>query len=96
MRIAVIGSGPAGVYAADMLTKSEEVRAGLVVSIDLCDRYPAPYGLIRFVAPEPNPAPGAGFFVCMSLPDAIRAGSFDNQAPDRGDLLSQPAPSYCS
>ncbi|MDO5752569.1 FAD-dependent oxidoreductase [Arthrobacter sp.] len=53
LRIAVIGSGPAGVYAADMLTKSEEVRAGLVVSIDLFDRYPAPYGLIRYgVAPD--------------------------------------------
>ena len=53
LRIAVIGSGPAGVYAADMLTKSEEVRAGLVVNIDLFDRYPAPYGLIRYgVAPD--------------------------------------------
>ena len=53
LRIAVIGSGPAGVYAADMLTKSEAVRDGLVVSIDLFDRYPAPYGLIRYgVAPD--------------------------------------------
>ncbi|MGA7204658.1 MAG: FAD-dependent oxidoreductase [Specibacter sp.] len=53
LRVAVIGSGPAGVYAADMLTKSEEVRNGLVVSIDLFDRYPAPYGLIRYgVAPD--------------------------------------------
>ena len=53
LRIAVIGSGPAGVYAADMLTKSEQVRDGLVVSIDLFDRYPAPYGLIRYgVAPD--------------------------------------------
>ncbi|MHA7305622.1 FAD-dependent oxidoreductase [Arthrobacter sp. TMN-49] len=53
LRIAVIGSGPAGVYAADMLTKSAEVRDGLVVSIDLFDRYPAPYGLIRYgVAPD--------------------------------------------
>ncbi|MGN5733639.1 FAD-dependent oxidoreductase [Arthrobacter psychrochitiniphilus] len=53
LRIAVIGSGPAGVYAADMLTKSTEVKEGLVVSIDLFDRYPAPYGLIRYgVAPD--------------------------------------------
>lgn len=53
LRIAVIGSGPAGVYAADMITKSAEVRDGLVVSIDLFDRYPAPYGLIRYgVAPD--------------------------------------------
>ncbi|HEV7166624.1 MAG TPA: FAD-dependent oxidoreductase [Micrococcaceae bacterium] len=54
LRVAVIGSGPAGVYAADILTKSEEVRSGaLNVSIDLFDRYPAPYGLIRYgVAPD--------------------------------------------
>ncbi|KHL01958.1 hypothetical protein LK10_13895, partial [Sinomonas humi] len=54
MRVAVIGAGPAGVYAADILTKSNEVRdAGLVVSIDLFDQYPAPYGLIRYgVAPD--------------------------------------------
>ena len=54
LRVAVIGSGPAGVYAADILTKSEEVATGwLHVSIDLFDRYPAPYGLIRYgVAPD--------------------------------------------
>ena len=54
LRIAVVGSGPAGVYAADLLTKSEAVASGgLTVSIDLFDRYPAPYGLIRYgVAPD--------------------------------------------
>ncbi|WP_028279567.1 FAD-dependent oxidoreductase [Arthrobacter sp. H5] len=54
LRVAVIGSGPAGVYAADILTKSEAVKSGqLAVSIDLFDRYPAPYGLIRYgVAPD--------------------------------------------
>ncbi|WP_035750209.1 FAD-dependent oxidoreductase [Arthrobacter sp. 35W] len=53
LRVAVIGSGPAGVYAADILTKSQEVSDGLKVSIDLFDRYPAPYGLIRYgVAPD--------------------------------------------
>ncbi|WP_285727804.1 FAD-dependent oxidoreductase [Psychromicrobium xiongbiense] len=54
LRVAVIGSGPAGVYAADILTKSERVKSGeLTVSIDLFDRYPAPFGLIRYgVAPD--------------------------------------------
>ena len=54
LRVAVIGSGPAGVYAADILTKSAPVASGeLKVSIDLYDRYPAPYGLIRYgVAPD--------------------------------------------
>ncbi|WP_077490535.1 FAD-dependent oxidoreductase [Sinomonas mesophila] len=54
LRVAVIGSGPAGVYAADLLTKSAPVASGeLTLSIDLFDRYPAPYGLIRYgVAPD--------------------------------------------
>ncbi|WP_336854614.1 FAD-dependent oxidoreductase [Sinomonas albida] len=54
LRVAVVGSGPAGVYAADLLTKSAPVASGeLTLSIDLFDRYPAPYGLIRYgVAPD--------------------------------------------
>ncbi|WP_284975432.1 FAD-dependent oxidoreductase [Arthrobacter sp. efr-133-TYG-104] len=54
LRVAIIGAGPAGVYAADILTKSTEVKEGRVeVSIDLFEAYPAPYGLIRYgVAPD--------------------------------------------
>ena len=53
-RVAVVGSGPAGVYAADILTKSQEVTDGDVqLSIDLFESQPAPYGLIRYgVAPD--------------------------------------------
>ncbi|MEU5691085.1 FAD-dependent oxidoreductase [Actinosynnema sp. NPDC020468] len=48
LRVAVVGAGPAGVYAADTLTKSDAD-----VSIDLFERLPAPYGLIRYgVAPD--------------------------------------------
>ncbi|MFD9702812.1 FAD-dependent oxidoreductase [Lentzea sp. NPDC059081] len=48
LRVAVIGAGPAGVYAADILTKSD-----VDVRIDLFDRLPAPYGLVRYgVAPD--------------------------------------------
>ncbi|MFC2303459.1 MAG: pyridine nucleotide-disulfide oxidoreductase, partial [Rothia aeria] len=47
LRVAVIGAGPAGIYAADLITKSEVVRSGAgEVSIDIFDRYPAPFGLI--------------------------------------------------
>ncbi len=50
LRVAIIGAGPAGVYAADILTKAER---GFELAIDLFDRYPAPYGLIRYgVAPD--------------------------------------------
>src|SRR5699024_10027348 len=53
-RLAVIGSGPAGVYAAETLLKTKQVKNGeLEVSIDLFDRFPTPFGLIRYgVAPD--------------------------------------------
>jgi ferredoxin/flavodoxin---NADP+ reductase len=48
LRVAVVGAGPAGIYAADVLVKS-----GTDVSIDLFERLPAPFGLIRYgVAPD--------------------------------------------
>ncbi|KFF59725.1 pyridine nucleotide-disulfide oxidoreductase [Cryobacterium sp. MLB-32] len=52
LRVAVIGAGPAGIYAGNILNKA--VRdAGGEVAIDLFDSLPAPYGLIRYgVAPD--------------------------------------------
>ncbi|MEU6312695.1 FAD-dependent oxidoreductase [Streptomyces sp. NPDC047014] len=52
LRVAIVGAGPAGIYAADALLKSEAaVEPG--VSIDLFERMPAPFGLIRYgVAPD--------------------------------------------
>ncbi|MCW2784176.1 MAG: 4Fe-4S ferredoxin [Marmoricola sp.] len=47
IRVAVVGAGPAGMYAADELLK----HAG--VSVDVYDRLPTPYGLARAgVAPD--------------------------------------------
>lgn len=49
LRVAIIGSGPTGFYAADQLFKQE----GLVVQVDMFDRLPTPYGLVRGgVAPD--------------------------------------------
>jgi ferredoxin/flavodoxin---NADP+ reductase len=49
LRVAVVGSGPAGFYAADALLKSE----GPPVEVDLIDRLPTPWGLVRLgVAPD--------------------------------------------
>ncbi len=47
-RFAIVGSGPAGMYAADALLKLyEDCR------IDVYERFPSPFGLIRFgVAPD--------------------------------------------
>ena len=48
LRVAVVGAGPAGVYVIDVLHKS-----GHSVSVDLFEKLPAPYGLIRYgVAPD--------------------------------------------
>ena len=48
LRVAVVGAGPAGIYAADILSKTD-----LDVQIDLLERLPAPYGLVRYgVAPD--------------------------------------------
>ncbi|WP_100421715.1 FAD-dependent oxidoreductase [Sediminihabitans luteus] len=48
LRVAVVGAGPAGIYASDILSKTD-----LDVSIDLFERLPAPFGLVRYgVAPD--------------------------------------------
>jgi len=50
LRLAIIGAGPAGIYAADLAVKAEK---NFDLSIDLFDRLPAPYGLVRYgVAPD--------------------------------------------
>ncbi|HEV7207920.1 MAG TPA: FAD-dependent oxidoreductase [Mycobacteriales bacterium] len=46
LQVAVIGSGPAGVYAAAALTKGD-------ARVDVLDRLPCPFGLVRYgVAPD--------------------------------------------
>jgi len=52
LRVAVIGAGPAGIYASDILTKAA-ADGGPEVLVDLLDRDPTPFGLIRYgVAPD--------------------------------------------
>ncbi len=46
-RVAVIGSGPAGIYAVEALTRQGEI------AVDVLDRLPCPFGLVRYgVAPD--------------------------------------------
>jgi ferredoxin--NADP+ reductase len=48
LKIAVVGSGPAGFYAADAL-----LRAAPPAQVDLFERLPVPFGLVRYgVAPD--------------------------------------------
>lgn len=76
LRVAVVGSGPAGLYAAEALVKSE-----VPVAVDVFDRLPSPYGLVRYgVAPDHKSiksiarylqnvleSPGVRFFGCVEL-----------------------------
>jgi ferredoxin/flavodoxin---NADP+ reductase len=48
LQVAVVGSGPSGFYAAEALLKSDRT-----VRVDLIERLPAPFGLVRYgVAPD--------------------------------------------
>jgi ferredoxin/flavodoxin---NADP+ reductase len=54
LQVAVIGSGPAGLYTAEALIKQaaalDEPRS---IRVDVLDRLPTPYGLVRYgVAPD--------------------------------------------
>ena len=49
LKVAIVGSGPAGFYAAGALLASEDP----LVEVDLFDRLPTPWGLVRLgVAPD--------------------------------------------
>ena len=77
LRIAIIGAGPAGFYTAERLFKQKN----LVIEIDMYDRLPTPYGLVRAgVAPDHQKIksvtkifdriasnPGFGFFGYVEL-----------------------------
>ena len=49
LRVAIVGAGPAGFYAADAFLKQDDV----IAEVDLLDRLPTPFGLVRSgVAPD--------------------------------------------
>ena len=49
LRVAIVGAGPAGFFLAERLLGKE----GISVEVDLYERLPTPYGLVRFgVAPD--------------------------------------------
>ncbi|MEU5879486.1 FAD-dependent oxidoreductase [Spirillospora sp. NPDC047279] len=88
LQVAVIGSGPAGLYAAEALLKQTDGQ----VKVDVFDRLPTPYGLVRYgVAPDHKSiksiakylqrvleSPGVRFFGCVELGrDVTRADLLD-------------------
>ena len=71
LRVAIVGAGPAGIYAGNILTRAV-TDAGGSVAIDLFDSLPAPYGLIRYgVAPDHPRIKG----IVDSLHEMLDAGS---------------------
>lgn len=68
--VAVVGSGPAGYYTAEAAQK----RFGDAVRIDIIDRLPVPYGLIRFgVAPDHQSIKGVSRrYEQVALSDNVR------------------------
>ncbi|GLX06498.1 FAD-dependent oxidoreductase [Microbispora sp. NBRC 16548] len=49
LRVAIVGSGPAGIYTAEALVKQSHDP----VEVDVLERLPTPYGLVRYgVAPD--------------------------------------------
>ncbi len=71
LRVAIVGAGPAGIYAGNILTNAV-VEAGGAVAIDLFESLPAPYGLIRYgVAPDHPRIKG----IVNSLHEMLDAGT---------------------
>ena len=69
MRLAIVGAGPAGIYAADLLQKAER---DFEVEIDLFEQLPAPYGLVRYgVSPDHPRIKG----IINALRDVLDSGS---------------------
>lgn len=68
--VAVIGSGPAGYYTAEACQK----QFGDEVRVDIIDRLPVPYGLIRFgVAPDHQSIKGVSRrYEAVALSDNVR------------------------
>ncbi|GGJ82277.1 FAD-dependent oxidoreductase [Deinococcus aquiradiocola] len=76
LRVLVVGSGPSGIFAADALIKQADVP----VSIDVLDRLPTPYGLVRYgVAPDHLKIKSvtAGFEKTLSDPRVRFLGNVD-------------------
>ncbi len=69
LRVAIVGAGPAGFYAAEALLK----QTGVPVQVDVIDRSPAPYGLVRDgVAPDHASKAAAAIFDRVAADPAFR------------------------
>src|SRR6201990_577980 len=93
LHVAVIVSGPAGVYAADALVKQAAALPSPVpVRVDVIDRLPTPYGLVRYgVAPDHKSIKSIAQYLrkVLESPDVrFLGGVHFGQDVTRDDLVS--------
>lgn len=73
LKVAVVGSGPSGFYAVEALLKS-----GKAVAVDMIERLPAPFGLVRNgVAPD-HPKLKQAILVYEKIAESPAFGFFGN------------------
>src|SRR5436189_4511655 len=77
-RVVIVGSGPAGFYAAHrLLTKVENAF------IDMYEQLPVPFGLVRYgVAPDHPEVKVRGVSICSQLQSVIRSNA-DQRSTDK-------------
>jgi ferredoxin--NADP+ reductase len=93
LKVAVVGSGPAGLYTAEALVKHAAALPDPVrVRVDVLDRLPTPYGLVRYgVAPDHKSIKSIAEYLrkVLESPDVRFIGGVHfGQDVTRADLLS--------
>jgi ferredoxin--NADP+ reductase len=93
LKVAVVGSGPAGLYTAEALVKQAAALPDPVrVRVDVLDRLPTPYGLVRYgVAPDHKSIKSIAEYLrkVLESPDVRFVGGVHfGQDVTRTDLLS--------
>src|SRR5260370_9654087 len=96
LHVAVVGSGPAGLYTAEALLKqAAALDPPCQVSVDVLDRLPTPYGLVRYgVAPDHPSIKSIAEYLRNVLEHAdvqfIGGGGPRGRGPPRGPARSHP------
>ncbi len=96
LEVAVVGSGPAGLYTAEALVKHAAALSGpdgpVRVRVDVFDRLPTPYGLVRYgVAPDHKSIKSIAEYLrkVLESPDVrFLGGVHFGEDVTRADLLS--------
>ena len=93
LNVAVVGSGPAGLYAAEALVKqAAALPVPVPLRVDVIDRLPTPYGLVRYgVAPDHKSIKSIAQYLrkVLESPDVRFVGGVHlGEDVTRDDLLS--------